>query len=67
MTGRSAPRKPGVRSAWRIFAIPAVIAVLSLVGLVSALTGDGWRDALSWVSLGAPVAAVFVSMCFRRR
>ncbi|MET0252027.1 MAG: hypothetical protein ABW203_07600 [Novosphingobium sp.] len=41
-----------------IFAMPLVIAVLSVVGLVAALTGDGWRDALAWAGLGVPVAAV---------
>jgi hypothetical protein len=41
-----------------IFAWPTAIFLLGLLGLVSALTGDGWRDALSWLALGAPVAAV---------
>lgn len=50
-----------------IFAAPILIAVLGLVGLVSALTGDGWRDALSWVSLGVPVAAIGWAMKARRR
>ena len=44
------------------FALPALIAVVSLIGLVAALTGDGWRDMLSWVSLGLPVAAVAWAM-----
>lgn len=42
----------------RIFAIPLAIALLSLLGLASALTGDGWRDALSWIGLAVPVLAV---------
>lgn len=50
-----------------IFAAPIVIAVLGLVGLVSALTGDGWRDALSWVALGVPMAAIGWAMKVRRR
>ena len=37
---------------WRIFRWPLVIGVASLVGLVSALIGDGWYDALSWGLLG---------------
>lgn len=40
------------------FAIPVAIALLSLAGLVLALTGDGWRDALSWVAVSVPVLAV---------
>lgn len=48
------------------FAIPALIAALSLIGLVTALTGDGWRDAASWIALAIPVAAVLWATCFRR-
>jgi uncharacterized membrane protein YjjP (DUF1212 family) len=37
---------------WRIFRWPLVIAAASLAGLLSALLGDGWPDALSWLLLG---------------
>ena len=40
------------------FAIPIVLAMLSLVGLVVALTGDGWRDQLSWAALFVPLASI---------
>lgn len=50
----------------RTFAIPALIAVLSSIGLVSALTGDGLRDLLSWILLAVPVAAVGWAMIARR-
>ena len=36
---------------------PIVLAVLSAVGLVGALVGDGAWDALSWLGLGAPALA----------
>lgn len=49
-----------------IFAWPLAIFLLGLVGLVSALTGDGWRDGLSWLALAAPVAAVIWAMRARR-
>lgn len=49
-----------------IFALPLALAALSIVGLVSALTGDGWRDALSWLGLAAPVAATWWAMQARR-
>jgi len=49
-----------------IFAIPLFIALLSIVGLVSALTGDGLRDALSWIALAVPVIAVGWAMRARR-
>lgn len=37
-----------------IFAIPGAIAAISLFGLISALTGDGVRDILSWIGLWIP-------------
>lgn len=49
-----------------IFAAPLAIGVLSVVGLVAALTGDGGRDALSWATLAVPVAAVGWAMRARR-
>jgi xanthosine utilization system XapX-like protein len=36
--------------------MPILLAVLTLVGLVSALLGDGVWDLVSALSLGAPVA-----------
>ncbi|KQM67832.1 hypothetical protein ASE75_02795 [Sphingomonas sp. Leaf17] len=49
-----------------IFAAPLVIAVASAVALVAALTGDGWRDILSWVGLAVPILAVPWAMLARR-
>ncbi len=40
----------------QIFAWPVVVAVLSVVGLLSALLGDGIWDGVSWVVLAVPVA-----------
>jgi len=54
------------RSNRDIFAVPMLIAVLSLIGLVSALTGDGLRDVVSWATLGVPVAIVGWAMRRRR-
>lgn len=48
-----------IRSVW---AIPVVLGVVMLAGLVVALTGDGWRDAVSWVGLSAPVIALVWAM-----
>ena len=50
-----------------IFALPLAIALASLIGLVVALTGDGLRDAASWVALGIPVLAVGWALRARRR
>lgn len=41
-----------------IFAIPLLLALASIAGLVIALTGDGLRDAASWIALAVPVLAV---------
>jgi hypothetical protein len=51
MTARSRRQTFG-----QIFAAPAVIAALSAIGLISALVGDGIWDAVSWLTLGVPVA-----------
>ena len=40
----------------QIFAVPLALAVLTAVGLVSALVGDGIWDAASWLMLGVPAA-----------
>ncbi len=43
------------RTLRQIFALPILIGILSTVGLVAALVGDGWWDAMSWASLSLPV------------
>jgi len=40
------------------FALPILLALLSFFGIVLALTGEGWRDLLSWAALSAPLVAV---------
>lgn len=56
-------QKPGLA---RTFAIPAVIAIASLIGLFVALLGDGTFDLASWLTLALPVAAIFWAMTARR-
>jgi len=48
------------------FAIPLILAAASIFGLVAALTGDGLRDALAWITLATPLAAVAWAMRVRR-
>lgn len=48
------------------FALPAVLALLSLAGLIIALTGEGLRDILSWAALSAPVLTVIWAASARR-
>lgn len=42
----------------RTFAIPALIAMSSLIGIFIALLGDGGYDYLSWFALGVPSIAI---------
>lgn len=45
------------RSTMHTWGAPLLLAVLTIVGLTSALLGDGAWDLVSALSLGAPVAA----------
>ena len=56
-------RRQGLRT---IFAIPLLLALVSIAGLVVALTGDGWRDGAAWAALAIPVLAVGWAMRARR-
>lgn len=55
------------RTLRRIFAVPAIVAVLSAVGLVSALVGDGWWDIASWLTLTLPVVLYLFFVELRSR
>ena len=46
--------QPHRRTFSEIFALPLAVALISLVGLLAALIGDGWWDGLSWVALAVP-------------
>lgn len=50
-----------------IFAAPAAIGVLTLVGLGAAMTGEGLPDVVAWACLGLPVGAVVWAIRTRRR
>ena len=43
------------RTVGQIFAAPIVVGVLSIVGLLAALIGDGWWDVVSWLTLTLPI------------
>jgi hypothetical protein len=59
------PARRGRLSLRQVFAVPLTIAVLSIVGLISALVGDDLWDALSWLTLAIPVAVILY--CWLRR
>ncbi|TZG24997.1 hypothetical protein [Sphingomonas montanisoli] len=58
--------KPGHKTALAIFAVPMLLALLSTIGLIVGLLGDGWEDVLAWIGLAAPVAAAFWAWQRRR-
>ena len=42
----------------QIWGMPIAIGVMSAVGLISALLGDGIWDTVSWIALAIPVAVI---------
>ena len=51
--------RPGL---WRAYRMPLLLGLASLLGLISALLGDGPFDALSWIALGGLVAVMIVTL-----
>jgi hypothetical protein len=47
------------RTLRQIFAAPIAVGVLSTIGLVAALVGDGVWDVVSWLSLAVPCVLYF--------
>jgi hypothetical protein len=43
---------------WAIYRIPAILALITFIGLLSGVLGDGIWDAVSWLGLGIPIAVV---------
>jgi xanthosine utilization system XapX-like protein len=54
------------QSVWQIFAVPALVALASVLGLVGALVGDGIWDWLSSICLAIPAAIFGVSVAWRK-
>jgi hypothetical protein len=59
-------RRTGRGVLQRTFAWPLLLAVVSGIGLVLALLGDGAWDAASWLLLATPMAAVAWALATRR-
>ncbi|OZI55209.1 hypothetical protein [Bordetella genomosp. 5] len=51
-------RTENLQSAGDVFRLPFWLGVASVVGLVSALLGDGVWDGVSWLAIFAPIGAV---------
>ena len=56
-----------VRRRRTTFAIPAFLAVTSLVALVVGLLGDGVIDLICWIGIALPLAAIGLSIDRSRR
>lgn len=54
----SAPPPGSNGSPASVWTMPLLLSAATVVGLVAALLGDGVWDALSWVGLALPVAAI---------
>ncbi len=65
MSDRKRSLKESRRSLSRIFAIPFALGVVSGIGLVVALVGDGLWDAAGWIALAIPVLVTI--WCLWRR
>ena len=54
---------------WRrsTFALPLLIGLLSTVGLLSALLGDGGWDTVAWLGLGLPAVLGVWPLLLRRK
>ena len=58
-------RRITAKTNWQIFAIPLLLAILTLVGLIAGLLDDGLFDVLSWAGLFFPVAAILWAFKYR--
>ncbi len=54
---KQARKRPAAKrqNLWQVFRIPIALGLLSVIGLVGALVGDGVYDAVGWVGLGFPL------------
>lgn len=50
-----------------IFVVPALLALISAIGLVAALLTDGSLDLLWSAAVAAPILVVIRVLCSRRR
>ncbi len=54
----------------KLWTRPLLYGAASAAGLIAALLGDGWLDAVSWLALGAPVIPIVQGLravCVPRR
>lgn len=54
------------KSSARAYLVPGLLGLASLIGLLSALVGDGVFDAVSWLALGGLLAVIVWALVVRR-
>ncbi|MCF0041234.1 hypothetical protein [Dyadobacter fanqingshengii] len=52
---------------WKVWRAPLIIGLFSMIGLLSALTGDDLWDVLSWLTLGIPVLIMIRFIPWRKK
>ncbi len=57
---------PRRKSTGRAYVVPALLALASVIGLLSALIGDGVFDLISWLTLGGLAATIAWALATRR-
>ncbi len=50
----------------RAYVVPAILTLASLIGLVSALIGDGVFNVISWLILGGLLGVIVWALATRR-
>ncbi|PLC52315.1 hypothetical protein CR155_18855 [Pollutimonas nitritireducens] len=56
LAGNDHQRRQGnMRQTWQV---PVIVALITTMGLIAALVGDGWHDAVSWAALAMPLGLI---------
>lgn len=67
MSDRKRGAGSGRRTLSQIFMIPSALGIVSAIGLVAALVGDGAWDAAGWMALSVPAIVTMWCLWGRRR
>lgn len=51
---------------WQVYRWPAMLAAITVAGLLFALFGDGVWDAISWILLAIPLVVIASNMTIRK-
>jgi hypothetical protein len=51
---------------WTIYSTPILLVLVTSIGLLSGVLGDGVWDAVSWIGLSIPVAVIMRFVLYPR-